>query len=64
MARHCSAAEALSEALLELDRALYAQTAATWKGRELWQQLAAYRDEKHGDVKEEGVGLEALYRSY
>ena len=62
VARHCP--EALSAALIELDRALYAQTTATWQGRELWQQFTANRVEKVHMAKEEEIGLKALYRGY
>jgi hypothetical protein len=60
VARRCPAS--LSAALIELDRALYAQTAASWQGQGLWQQFAADKTKKPDKTKDQGVGLEPLYR--
>lgn len=63
VARRCP--QALADALLELDRALYAQAEAAWRGKELWRQFAAYRGAKERETEErqEDVGLAPLYRS-
>jgi hypothetical protein len=61
VARRCS--EPLAAALIELDRALYAQTAAGWQGQELWQQFAAYKAAKSERIENRDPGLEPLYRS-
>jgi len=61
VARRCPSP--LSAALVELDRALYAQTASAWQGQNLWQQFAAYRNQKDDQTKGQDVGLEPLYRS-
>jgi hypothetical protein len=62
VARRCP--EALSAALIDLDRALYAQTAASWQGRALWRQFAANKAKTWDKTKDQDVGLEPLYRSY
>jgi hypothetical protein len=61
VARRCP--PSLSEALTELDRALYAQTAATWQGQRLWRQFAAHGTKKEDKAKDQDAGLEPLYRS-
>jgi hypothetical protein len=61
VARRCP--ESLSAVLIELDRALYAQTAASWQGQELWQQFAAHKAKKSEQSRDRDVGLEPLYRS-
>jgi BatD DUF11 like domain len=61
VARLCPAP--LSATLIELDRALYAQTAASWQGQGLWRQFTAYKTKKRNKTKDQDVGLEPLYRS-
>jgi len=61
VARRCP--EPLAAALIELDRALYAQTAAGWQGQALWQQFAAYKTAKTQQAEDRDSGLEPLYRS-
>lgn len=61
VARRCP--QALSEALLELDRVLYAQMAASWRGNDLWQLFSKYRAMNKAKDKKQDLGLEPLYRS-
>jgi hypothetical protein len=61
VARRCAAP--VSEALLELDRSLYGQTAATWQGQGLWRQFAAHRIGKKDKAGSKDDGLDPLYRS-
>jgi len=61
LARRCPAG--LSAALIELDRVLYAQTAATWQGQELWQQFTVMQKTPAPPAANQDIGLEPLYRS-
>jgi hypothetical protein len=61
VARRCPSP--LSAALVELDRALYAQTAAAWRGQDLWQQFTAHKVGQSHKPEDQDVGLEPLYRS-
>jgi hypothetical protein len=61
VARRCTGP--LSESLIELDRALYAQTAAVWQGQDLWQQFAAHKAGETHKAADQDLGLEPLYRS-
>ncbi len=61
VARRCPGP--LSAALIELDGALYAQTAAAWQGQGLWQQFVAHKAEREHKDKDQDVDLEPLYRS-
>lgn len=61
VARRCP--DSLFAPLIELDRALYAQTAASWQGQGLWQQFAAHKTQKQDKTQDRDVGLEPLYRS-
>ncbi|MEJ2652806.1 MAG: BatD family protein [Gammaproteobacteria bacterium] len=63
VARACP--HGLADALLELDRALYAQAESGWQGKELWRQFAANRGAKGKEAEERrgDTGLEPLYRS-
>ncbi|BBP04413.1 hypothetical protein TPL01_21080 [Sulfuriferula plumbiphila] len=61
LARLCE--PALGDALVQLDRALYAKTQAHWQGEPLWQ---LFRHHKPKDVRiktEKDSSLEPLYRS-
>jgi hypothetical protein len=61
VARRCPGP--LSEALVELDRVLYAQTASAWQGQGLWRQFTANKAWQRHKVEDQDVGLEPLYRS-
>jgi hypothetical protein len=61
VARRCP--RPLSEALVELDRALYARTASAWLGQDLWQQFTEHKAGQRQKVEDQDVGLEPLYRS-
>ncbi len=61
VARRCPGP--LGDALVALDRALYAQTASIWRGETLWQQLSSHKPaglERKADGKSV---LEPLYHS-
>jgi hypothetical protein len=62
VARRCP--PPLSEALIELGRALYAQTAVSWQGQLLWRQFSAHKDKQRRAVKGQDNGLEPLYRDH
>ena len=61
VARRCP--DPLSAALVELDRALYAKTAASWQGQDLWQQFKVHKAGQRHKVEDQDIGLEPLYRS-
>lgn len=58
-ARRCSAQ--LSEALIELDHALYAGSASTWHGDRLWQQFAGNKPANDAPKNDNASELEPLY---
>lgn len=60
VARHCP--PPLREALIDLDRALYAQTPTNWQGQLLWRQFSAYKNKKPNAADEQDTYLEPLYR--
>jgi hypothetical protein len=60
VARRCP--PPLSEALIELDRTLYAHNAASWHGQSLWLQFAAHKHQRQDAADEHDAGLEPLYR--
>jgi hypothetical protein len=60
VARRCP--PPLREALIDLDRALYAQVPANWQGQLLWRQFSAYKSEKQDAADEQDTYLEPLYR--
>jgi len=60
MAKHCPAA--LAEALVMLDRALYADDGGTWHGDGLWQVFATEKPIASGSADSQAQGLEPLNR--
>lgn len=61
LARRCPAP--LGDALAELDRALYAQTASAWTGEDLWRQFSSHKPAAIAPAADGNNALEPLYHS-
>ena len=61
VARRCPGP--LGDALVELDRALYAQTASAWQGETLWRQFCAHKPAGIAHKADGRTALAPLYHS-